>query len=203
MVYIDGRMAEDMLGRRGQLENISEIVVVIGLLVLVWIFILVLSTLTELDISTAKERYFSLEGSSLLDNGLIKTDLINVLKIPLTEGTALADFFAYIPRNYQSQTDQFLTDWVVYYGNGKDSGSITTCNEKTLGLLKQYLDPVYGNMWSIYVTSSQDSIRPLFVCAGYKTIGPGAGEIPKDAKNVTIPSLDPLVDVTVMFKVGL
>jgi hypothetical protein len=170
-----------MLNKKAQSEDTFEyimvsIAVVVGILVITFGH-----NAKEFSIDAATNALTSDTEILSYDSTFISTDLKNILDIQVSEEYTFAELISRMPAISNS-------DLLKKYSN-----NVLGCNEELFNLLNAQLEPVYSDNWIVYVFKNDEM---LFFCTpivfDYST---------KFSSNMTIPSLDPKVNLDVRLEV--
>jgi len=155
-----------MLNKKGQTEdNIEMVLCIIGIVIGV-----VVLTIAKADFESSAagvKQSVVLERNEIqsVDTQLMGTDLLNVLRLQVSQEYTFGELVAHLPENYPEVQDTSLAGLVQ--GPGE-----MTCTTELYNELNNYLEPVYGDDWFITVISSSEVT--IFHCTPKYAVLPGS-----------------------------
>ncbi|MDP3728859.1 MAG: hypothetical protein Q8R18_05420 [bacterium] len=175
-----------MLNKKAQVEDnlefvLSIIIIIIGVVAL---------TIAKADYnSSVDEAKNALHG----ETELIGTDLLNLLKLPVSEEYTFGELIAHLPTNYPIIQEESLRPIIK---EGIISSEMT-CSTELLNIIHNYLEPVYGDDWFITVINIKN--ENIFRCTPRYT-----AQLPGEDKyywQVYLPTVNPEEQVLVILEV--
>lgn len=178
-----------MLTQKGQ---VPEAVEIIGASIIIAIGVMVLlfaNAEYQYSLENAKEKYLLAKSPvEVLDVQFMGTDLLNTLRLQVTEDQTLGELFAALPQQSSSLKEQgLIMDQVSL-------AALYECRESLQTTLQNFLGKTYGNKWAVTLI---DQENPLFMCTALGAIPTR----PLSETYMAIPSLDPEKDLTVLLEV--
>ena len=143
-----------MLNKKAQVDDNTEIIVcILGILMGV-IILFVLEDISKFNINSAKELVQGDTDIQTYDAKLMGTDLLNIAKLPLNDKYTFSDLIATMPDNYPIiQDSTYLKSYL---------SDRLGCNDELYNQLNEFLTPIYGENWIIYV---YDKDEMIFFCS--------------------------------------
>ncbi|HLC22524.1 MAG TPA: hypothetical protein VJJ79_02015 [Candidatus Nanoarchaeia archaeon] len=177
-----------MLTRKGQVPEAVEIIGASIIIIIGVIVLLFANAEYQHSLENAKEKYLPAKSLvEVLDVQFMGTDILNTMRLQITEEKTLGELFTALPEESSSLKEQgLIMDQVSL-------AALYECRESLQTTLQNFLGKTYGNKWAVTLMDQENII---FMC-----MAPGAIPTrPLSETYMTVPSLDPEKDLTVLLE---